>query len=331
MQEFDYTTEARNLSDVAENMSKAVFAEKVCVPRPLRSTRKVLVMEFLDGDCIEMALREDIGNFSGLHAKESTSLQNLGANMLTAPLVEHPVSDSPNEETWVHRLLNWKFLSSFSISTLFKGWQFIRWLKSWWQSPTRTTAEVLELLLQIHGHQIFVDGCFQADPHPGNFLLMKDGRIGLLDFGQTKRLDIPQRRRLGALVQAVADEKEIGHAVRSIGITTVHNDPVFQEMIGIYVVGSMDQISKLVERETGNSSVKALKEFYCRMLAVDRMLDFPKELYLPLRSASLLRGLGLLLGHKINPAVSWSPYVAQIPPDLPSRRDQEQEKMRVYA
>ena len=31
--------------------------------------------------------------------------------------------------------------------------------------------------------QIFEHGFYHADPHPGNFILMEDGRIGLLDFG----------------------------------------------------------------------------------------------------------------------------------------------------
>ncbi len=31
---------------------------------------------------------------------------------------------------------------------------------------------------------------FHADPHPGNVWLLDDGRLGLLDFGSTGRLDI---------------------------------------------------------------------------------------------------------------------------------------------
>ncbi len=33
---------------------------------------------------------------------------------------------------------------------------------------------------------------FNADPHPGNFILMDDGRVAFLDFGMTKRLDLEQ-------------------------------------------------------------------------------------------------------------------------------------------
>src|SRR5882724_2840901 len=45
--------------------------------------------------------------------------------------------------------------------------------------------------------QIFEDGFFHADPHPGNLLFLPDGRVGLLDFGIIGRVS---RDRLAGLV-----------------------------------------------------------------------------------------------------------------------------------
>ncbi|MCZ6793482.1 MAG: AarF/UbiB family protein [Planctomycetota bacterium] len=36
--------------------------------------------------------------------------------------------------------------------------------------------------------QIFEDGLFHADPHPGNIILMDDGRVGLIDVGNVGRM-----------------------------------------------------------------------------------------------------------------------------------------------
>ena len=36
-------------------------------------------------------------------------------------------------------------------------------------------------------------GVFNADPHAGNFLMLPDDRIGLIDFGATKRLTKTER------------------------------------------------------------------------------------------------------------------------------------------
>ena len=42
-------------------------------------------------------------------------------------------------------------------------------------------------------HQVLRDGLFSSDPHPGNVMLLHDGRIGLIDFGQAKYLTTAQR------------------------------------------------------------------------------------------------------------------------------------------
>jgi len=46
---------------------------------------------------------------------------------------------------------------------------------------------------------------FHADPHPGNVFLLDDGRIGLLDFGATGRLDAFERASITAMLGALRD------------------------------------------------------------------------------------------------------------------------------
>src|SRR3954452_3485447 len=47
---------------------------------------------------------------------------------------------------------------------------------------------------------------FNADAHPGNYLLMDDGRVAFLDFGMTKRLQTEQIELEIAAVEAALDE-----------------------------------------------------------------------------------------------------------------------------
>ena len=51
----------------------------------------------------------------------------------------------------------------------------------------------MDLLMRVHGTQLLVDGCFNADTHAGNFLMMDDDRIALIDYGATKRLTKKER------------------------------------------------------------------------------------------------------------------------------------------
>src|SRR3954467_11378720 len=47
---------------------------------------------------------------------------------------------------------------------------------------------------------------FNADTHPGNYLLMEDGRVAFLDFGMTKQLDKEQIELEITAVEAVLDD-----------------------------------------------------------------------------------------------------------------------------
>src|SRR4051794_22562986 len=60
---------------------------------------------------------------------------------------------------------------------------------------------------------------FNADSHPGNYLLMEDGRVAFLDFGMTKRLDTEQIELEIAAVQAAVenDPQAVRDALAEIG------------------------------------------------------------------------------------------------------------------
>jgi predicted unusual protein kinase regulating ubiquinone biosynthesis (AarF/ABC1/UbiB family) len=49
-----------------------------------------------------------------------------------------------------------------------------------------------EIVFRFYLGSIFQLQHFNADAHPGNYLLLDDGRVAFLDFGMTKRLDIEQ-------------------------------------------------------------------------------------------------------------------------------------------
>jgi ubiquinone biosynthesis protein len=51
------------------------------------------------------------------------------------------------------------------------------------------------------------DGMFHGDMHPGNMLVLPDGRIGLLDFGVLGHLDAPCRAALCDLLVAAVDRR----------------------------------------------------------------------------------------------------------------------------
>ncbi|KAH9798487.1 ABC1 family protein [Citrus sinensis] len=67
--------------------------------------------------------------------------------------------------------------------------------------------KVVEEITRAYAHQIYVDGFFNGDPHPGNFLVSKDPphRPILLDFGLTKKLSSSMKQALAKMFFAAAE------------------------------------------------------------------------------------------------------------------------------
>lgn len=71
---------------------------------------------------------------------------------------------------------------------------------------------------------VFEDGFYHADPHPGNFVIMPDGAIGLLDFGMVGTVSSRTQRQLVAVLLAVAlrDGEALADTVLELGVTAEH-------------------------------------------------------------------------------------------------------------
>ncbi len=61
------------------------------------------------------------------------------------------------------------------------------------------------LLALLHYSAPQVCGLLHADPHPGNFRIMADGRLGVVDFGAVARLPEGYPRSLGRLTRLTVD------------------------------------------------------------------------------------------------------------------------------
>ncbi len=73
------------------------------------------------------------------------------------------------------------------------------------------SSHTLELLCRVQASNIFTDGYFNGDAHPGNILLLEDGRLGLIDYGQVKTMTMDQRINYAKLILAISrdDRNEI--------------------------------------------------------------------------------------------------------------------------
>jgi ubiquinone biosynthesis protein len=67
-------------------------------------------------------------------------------------------------------------------------------------------AQIARAGAEVYLEMIFRHGVYHADPHPGNLLLMPDGKIGLLDFGMVVRMDDKTRDDIEELLLAIVEQ-----------------------------------------------------------------------------------------------------------------------------
>jgi len=66
-------------------------------------------------------------------------------------------------------------------------------------------GELSTLLFRAFFQQIYIDGFFHADPHPGNIFYLDDGRLAIIDCGMIGRLDPRTQQLLTEMLLAVVD------------------------------------------------------------------------------------------------------------------------------
>ncbi len=67
--------------------------------------------------------------------------------------------------------------------------------------------KVNRLLIKTYLKQLLEDGFFHADPHPGNLLVMPDGRLAFFDFGMVGRITPKlQAKMIDAFFHVVAKD-----------------------------------------------------------------------------------------------------------------------------
>ena len=65
-------------------------------------------------------------------------------------------------------------------------------------------AALAEDLLRSMLQQMLVDAQYHADPHPGNVMVLRDGRLALIDFGAASRIDPLQQTAIRDVMVGVA-------------------------------------------------------------------------------------------------------------------------------
>ena len=96
-------------------------------------------------------------------------------------------------------------------------------LKTVLESPQHEGIDRKQLakhVLDASFHQLFTDGLFHGDPHPGNLMILPGNRLGLMDFGLVGRLSKGMQESIILLVLAVSlkDPDTVARLLYKVGV-----------------------------------------------------------------------------------------------------------------
>jgi len=313
--EFDYRAEAENLEDVRSTVMP-VWGKHVYIPAPHKKlcTKGVLVMDEVPGKRLVDGIRDAFAAIARYKGTDASSLEALERKTVQGgSLIGDDLKRAASRTRRLNSLLSFqhallspmKLLYNISPLRLVTG-PLNR------QPPPKllNLGALLQLLVDVHAYEIFETGVFNGDPHPGNIILMPDGRLGLIDYGQVKRIDVDVRRAYAKLILAVAegDAKECHRIVQS-------SKP---EGFGAKSKNSSVDVSfKLAtfwnDRDTPDVTEGLnLQEFLDEMEARDPVIKAPDEMVMIARVSVLLRGMGNAFNIRLRMAEAWRAHAEKL-------------------
>ncbi len=175
------------------------------------------------------------------------------------------------------------------------------------KDPRGVVSGVMELYLKM----MLIDGFFHADPHPGNVLVSRDGRIVILDFGMVIRVPKHLRADLVRTIFAAIrrDTDGILDGFRALGLLDAGttNDELrglAERLMTIaYDPGTMAERVQLVAQEV----IASLYDWPVRLTS--EMVYFA-------RTAALIEGLGVHYDPHFNPITFATPIALRLRGDI---------------
>ena len=335
--EFDYVGECRNAMDVKRNLEKSGKFSNIIVPAVYEDlcSKRLMVMEEiypsiplhdrLDAQAERLAAEKGMTKKAFLEA-EQNRIEAEDRELAKQGKVRERISASEYDAYIALQKSKGTALHAYKV--------LFNWTLGWVLPNYDTSADdvlvplnaarLIDDLIAVHGHEIIIDGCFNADPHAGNILCTEEGKLALIDYGQVKRMTEKQRLDVARLVYVTAEairkdprvdkdvdmevhkraKKSVVKHFQSLGGKTKYSDPeVGYEMCTVYF-GRMDRafiyprnLIQWQEEMEGRDPLVNIDE--CDFLVMINV------------TSMMLRGLGQMLMQNHNIADDWQPLAVK--------------------
>lgn len=207
-----------------------------------------------------------------------------------------------------HKVLTMEFVEGHKISNL-EGLQ----------KAQIDSHDIAVKLIHFYCKQIFVEGFYHADPHPGNILIQAGTppKIAMLDYGATAQISPSMREGITAFVEGLIkkDTKHITMAMRQMGFVARDDNEETIDKIVEYFYSKIRGIKIDNLKEIDISQFQSLDDLFelkkmdISFRELTTSFHVPKDWILLERTLLILMGLITHLDPKLNPLDIIIPYV----------------------
>lgn len=159
----------------------------------------------------------------------------------------------------------------------------------------RQTVERLLRSVELFTHTLLADGFFHADLHGGNFFVLADGKIGIIDFGLMGTLSKKQRANLISIMYSLITHNYDNLVYEFLEVAEYEKIPDHEELIR----DIKDAISPFVGLSVKETNMSELVRNLIRTLSKHE-LYLPREWFIIFRALITLDGVGKSIGLDLN-------------------------------
>ncbi len=220
------------------------------------------------------------------------------ADLLNLNFIDNPLVKAP-EIYWEYsgrEILTMEFIDGVRIDKLDV-------IRSYGVDPKK----IAEAGFQSYLQQIFIDGFFHSDPHPGNLMVTRDGVLVFIDFGMVAMIR-PERQELllRTLLSIIdADAVEFVVCLQKFGmkIPEASVEDFTDQIYSAFVSSRSTRLNQLNFGNAMTSSMEKLREFNVR---------FPSSLMQVLKVIWMVYDVAMLLDPEFSFNDRVSPYIKTI-------------------
>jgi predicted unusual protein kinase regulating ubiquinone biosynthesis (AarF/ABC1/UbiB family) len=149
--------------------------------------------------------------------------------------------------------------------------------------------ELMETLTEVYLRMLLVEGIMHADPHPGNLLVDRQGRVVLLDWGMVVQLRPATRDQIIRVAMAAAREDVDGiiNGMYELGMIDPDISRAEIRDSAAEILSILERVRELGQQRVQDMVYEIMNTFYTWPLML------PRELVYFFRAAALLEGIGL--------------------------------------